>query len=320
MKTKTLILGAAGFIGTNMTKRLLCEGKSLILFDRKEAVYQEIIRHAESEQKCRFVKGSFTHMKKEDWLELIPDFEEVETVYHLISTTCPTNSNRDVKQELEDNVISTIHLLDACVVAGVPKIVFLSSGGTVYGKEHRGLCKEIDETFPITVYGMQKLFIEKTLYLYKQMYGIDYRIIRLANPYGPYQNPNGVQGAVTTFLWRALHDEKITVYGDGSVVRDYIYIDDAVEGILKIANGNGGNVLYNLGSGKGHSLIDVIECLKTVLDKKLSVEFKEGRAADVPVNVLDISRFEQDFGKFTYLSLEEGIKRLLEFYLENKQR
>lgn len=320
MKTKTLILGAAGFIGTNMTKRLLCEGKSLILFDREEAVYQEIIQRAESEEKCRLVKGSFTHMKKEDWLELIPDFEDVETVYHLVSTTCPTNSNRDVKQELEENVISTIHLLDACVAAGVPKIVFLSSGGTVYGKDHRGLCKEADEAFPITVYGMQKLFIEKTLYLYKQMYGIDYRIIRLANPYGPYQNPNGVQGAVTTFLWRALHDEKITVYGDGSVVRDYIYIDDAVEGILKIANGNGGNVLYNLGSGKGHSLIDVIECLKKVLDKELLVEFKEGRAVDVPVNVLDISRFEQDFGKFTYLSLEEGIKCLLEFYRENEQR
>lgn len=314
MRNKTLILGAAGFIGTNIAIRLLSEGKCLILFDREGAVYPETIQHAESEQKCRMVEASFTDMQKEDWMTLIPELAEVECVYHLVSTTCPTNSNQDVERELEENVISTIRLLDACVSAHIPKIVFLSSGGTVYGKEHRGLCKEADEAFPITVYGMQKLFIEKTLYLYKQMYGLDYRIVRLANPYGPYQKPNGVQGAVTTFLWRALHNEKITVYGDGSVVRDYIYIDDAVEGILKIVNGKGENVLYNLGSGKGHSLTDVIQCLTKVLEKELDVEFKEGRAVDVPVNVLDISRFERDFGELAPISLEEGIKKLLYFY------
>lgn len=316
MKTKTLILGAAGFIGTNIALRLLQEDKSLILFDREEAVYPEQIQRAESEQKCRLVKASFTEMQKDEWLNLIPELDEVETVYHLISTTCPTNSNQNVERELEENVISTVRLLDACVSAKVSKVVFLSSGGTVYGKEHRGLCKEDDDAFPITAYGMQKLFIEKMLYLYKQMYGLDYRIIRLANPYGPYQKPNGVQGAVTTFLWRAIHNEKITVYGDGSVVRDYIYIDDAVEGILKIVRENGKNVLYNLGSGKGYSLIDVIECLSKVLDKELPVEFIEGRAVDVPVNILDISRFEQDLGKFEPISLEEGIQRLLRFYCE----
>ena len=318
MKTKTLILGAAGFIGTNIVLRLLREDKSLILFDREEAVYPEKIECAKCEQKCRLVKASFTDMQKDDWLNLIPELDEVETVYHLISTTCPTNSNRDVERELQENVISTVRLLDACVAAQVPKVVFLSSGGTVYGKEHTGLCKEGDEAFPITVYGVQKLFVEKILYLYKQMYGLDYKIIRLANPYGPYQKPNGVQGAVTTFLWRALHNESITVYGDGSVVRDYIFIEDAIEGILKIVNGKGNHVLYNLGSGKGYSLLDVINCLSKILGKEPLVEFKEGRAVDVPVNVLDISRFEQDFGKFTPMSLEEGMQRLLDFYRETE--
>ncbi|MBD5478457.1 MAG: NAD-dependent epimerase/dehydratase family protein [Lachnospiraceae bacterium] len=314
MRDKILILGAAGFIGTNLTLRLCREQKKLVLFEQKGAQYQEIVLGSAKAGNIEFAEGAFTEYKSGDWLEQLPCLKEIDTVYHLISTTCPTNSNRNMAVEMEENLIATIRFLDACVSAGIPKVVFLSSGGTVYGKKHTGLCREEEEAFPITVYGMQKLSIEKALYLYRQMYGMDYRIIRLANPYGPYQKPNGIQGAVTTFTWRAIHKEPIQVYGDGSVVRDYIYIDDAIDGIVRIAECQGKHRLYNLGSGRGHSIKEVIEMIAEVLGELPKVRYQAGRPVDVPVNVLDISRFEQDFGKLKAIELKEGICRLVEFY------
>ena len=313
---KTLILGAAGFIGTNLSRRLLEKGKRLLLFDRPGVSFAPFLQRAQEDKAAQILSGSFSSLAKEKMEEEIRALRlsEAETVYHLISTTCPSNSNRDVAGEMEENLIATIRFLDACAKAGVKKVVFLSSGGTVYGREHTGICREEEEAFPITSYGVQKLAIEKILYLYREMYGLDYRIVRLSNPYGPWQRPNGVQGAVTTFTYRALTGTPIEVYGDGSVVRDYIYIDDAVRGILNIAEGQGRSRLYNLGCGEGNTLLDVIEAIEEVLGKKPEVRFLPGRPVDVPVNVLDVSRYEADFGPLSPLPLAEGIRRLAEFY------
>lgn len=307
-KNRILILGASGFIGTNLTLRLLSEQNRLTLFDRPGALYPDAIRQAAAAGRVRFYEGDFART------DLSAALAETETVYHLISTTCPANSNRDVAMEMEENLIATIRFLDACVAADVKKVVFLSSGGTVYGKHHTGICREQEEAFPITSYGVQKLAIEKMLYLYHEMHGLDYRIVRLSNPYGPYQRPDGVQGVVTTFTWRAIQGLPILVYGDGSVVRDYIYIDDAVEGILRIAKRDSGHRLYNLGRGEGRSVRDVIAAIGEVLGKEPEVTYLPGRPVDVPVNVLDISRFRQDFGPFDPICLTEGIRRLTEFY------
>lgn len=328
-KNRILILGAAGFIGTNLTLRLLAEGQRLILFDRPGAAYPAAVREAAGAggqaEGCRaqtgaapsgracFVSGLLAQAGDGSCLETAL-LEEVDTVYHLVSTTCPTNSNRNVAAEMEDNLIATIRFLDRCAAAGVKKVVFLSSGGTVYGKHHTGVCREEDEAFPITSYGVQKLSIEKMLYLYWEMYGLDYRIVRLSNPYGPYQRPDGVQGVVTTFTYRALSGLPIEVYGDGSVVRDYIYIDDAVEGILRIARRPGRHRLYNLGRGEGRRVLDVIGAIREVLGREPEVKWLPGRPVDVPVNVLDIRRFREDFGPFSPLSLQEGIRRLTAFY------
>lgn len=313
---KTLILGAAGFIGTNLSRRLLEKGKRLLLFDRPGVSFAPFLQRAQEDKAAQILSGSFSSLAKEKTEEEIRALRlsEAETVYHLISTTCPSNSNRDVAGEMEENLIATIRFLDACAKAGVKKVVFLSSGGTVYGREHTGICREEEEAFPITSYGVQKLAIEKILYLYREMYGLDYRIVRLSNPYGPWQRPNGVQGAVTTFTYRALTGTPIEVYGDGSVVRDYIYIDDAVRGILNIAEEQGRSRLYNLGCGEGNTLLDVIEAIEEVLGKKPEVRFLPGRPVDVPVNVLDVSRYEADFGPLSPLPLAEGIRRLAEFY------
>ena len=239
---KILLLGAAGFIGTNLTIELAKNAENEItLVDRCRDFFNPIVNI--NLKNIRIVESGLT---------VDMDFDSIlknqEVVYHLVSTTVPTTSNQHISQELVSN------LFEACIRCGVKKVVFISSGGTVYGKEVDCPLKEKTATNPISSYGVQKVTIEKLLYLYRYMYGLDYRIIRLANPYGPYQRPNGVLGAVTTFTYKALKGDEITVYGDGSVVRDFIYIDDAIRAIMKIAKGENKHRTLILVVGMGQVL------------------------------------------------------------------
>lgn len=302
-----MILGAAGFIGTNLTLVLVKDKQNNItLFDREQADFSYIERFDFSN--IKIIRGNF---------DLNCDFEKLisnqDIIYHLVSTTYPSNSNQQIAEEMKANVIVTINLLDSCVKKDIKKVIFISSGGTVYGIEKNMPLQEDSPTYPISSYGIQKITIEKLLYLYHYLYGLDYRVVRLANPYGPYQKPNGVLGAVTTFIYKALMGHTIQIYGDGSVIRDYIYIGDAIRGIINIAKGTGKYKVFNLGCGRGYNLKEVIETIEKTLDINVSVEYLAARKVDVPVNVLDITHYEENFGKLDPCSLEEGIKKTAEF-------
>lgn len=308
---KIAILGAAGFIGTNLAIRLSAARDNVItLIDKKEEFFFKI-------KDLHLPNVCF----KTSSLDLTMDFSILkgeDVVYHLVSTNIPTTSNQHITQDLQTNVLFSSNLFEACVKYGVKKVVFISSGGTVYGMEAKCPLPEDTPTNPISSYGVQKITIEKLLYLYNYMYGLDYRIIRLANPYGPYQRPNGILGAVSTFTYKALRKEKIIVYGDGSVVRDFIYIDDAINAMINIVDGENKNRLFNLGSGYGTSVNEVLFSIENVLKCKLDIEYKEGRAVDVPVNYLDISRYEKYYGKLNPISIDEGVRKTAEFMKGNR--
>lgn len=303
-----LLFGAAGFIGTNLALKLReVPDTRLTLVD----VNKNYFSPALSAENITI---------KESPIGLDTDFaalfEGQDVVYHLVSTTVPTTSNQQIADELSANVVMTAKLLDGCVKSGVKKIVFISSGGTVYGKQTACPLSEETPTNPISAYGVQKVTIEKLLYLYHYMHNLDYRVIRLANPYGPYQRPNGILGAVTTFTYKALRGEEIPVFGDGSVVRDFIYIDDAVRAIINIATGDTAHKTFNLGSGYGTSIRQVLTAIENALGLKLNINWLPGRPVDVPVNYLDISRYEAAFGPLSPLSLEEGILKTAAFMKE----
>lgn len=303
---KVILFGAAGFIGTNLAIKLAGDLKNEITLvdERKEFFY--LINTLGLN--VNIIESNFTEDTNFDSILVGQDI-----VYHLVSTTVPTTSNQHIADELKANVIATSYMLDACVRVGIKKVVFISSGGTVYGNE--GVCplKEDMATNPISSYGIQKVTIEKLLYLYRYLYGLDYRIIRLSNPYGPYQRPNGVLGAITTFTYKALMNEEIVVFGDGSIVRDFIYIDDAIRGILNIVKGENKYRIFNLGCGYGTSIKEVLEIIHAVLDCEMNISYRSGRKVDVPVNYLDISRYERAYGKLEPISLQEGISRTAEF-------
>lgn len=306
-----MILGASGFIGTNLTLQL---AKNL---NNRITLVGRNINHFHDIQKFAFSNVII----KQSLLDIDTNFDVLiqgqDVLYHLISTTIPTTSNQHISQELQANIILSSNLFEACVRCSVKKVIFISSGGTVYGKESNYPLSEYTPTNPISSYGVQKVTIEKLLYLYHYMYGLDYRIIRLANPYGPYQRPNGMLGAVTTFTYKALKGEEITVYGDGSVVRDFIYIDDTIRGILNIVNGKNKHHIFNLGCGYGTSIKEVLDTIQNVLGLEINIIYKDSRKVDVPINYLDITRYEKYFGNLNPLSLSEGIKKTAKFMKEN---
>lgn len=304
---KIILLGAAGFIGTNLVIRLTKDkGNQITAVDCNRSYFKTL--EDMNLQNLDVVQSDLTI--DTDYEKLV---ENQDIVYHLISTTVPTTSNQYIAEELKGNVILSANLFEACIRQGVKKVVFISSGGTVYGKESQCPLNEKTPTNPITSYGVQKVTIEKLLYLYNYMYGLDYRIIRLTNPYGPYQRPNGVLGAITTFTYKALRGEKIQVYGDGSVVRDFLYIDDAVKGIQKIVNGNDHHHTFNLGCGYGTSIKQVLETIENVLDIEIKIKYTDARKVDVPVNYLDIKRFETAYGSLNPITLEDGILKTAKF-------
>lgn len=297
---KIVILGAAGFIGTNLALKL-AENKEndLLIVDEKMEYFDKSLQ-ADNVKKITICFSNLS--------EYAPLFQKADIVYHLISTNNPTSSNLNIGNEITDNISITLAILEGCIRNNVKKLVFLSSGGTVYGKVEDFPIKEDHVTNPITTYGVQKLTIEKLLYLYNYVYGLDYSIIRLSNPYGPHQRPNGRLGAVTTFTYKALKGEELVVYGDGSVVRDYIYIDDAVRGIIKITMSNSRERIFNLGSGIGISINELLTVIRRVLDTDFSVRYIEKRSVDVPINYLDVSKYENIFGKANLISIEEGVR------------
>lgn len=304
---KIAILGAAGFIGTNLALRLVKEESNQLLLVDKKIEYFEKSPVANKEN-VKVLESEFG--MGTDFSDML---QGVDVAYHLFSTINPASSNCDIGKELQENVSVTINILDACVKNNVKMIVFLSSGGTVYGEQECPV-KEEAETNPINTYGIQKLSIEKVIYLYNYLYELDYRIIRLANPYGPYQRPDGKLGAVTTFSYKAVKKEKIYVYGDGMTVRDYIYIDDAIEAVINICTKESRYKVYNVGSGVGHSLLEVLEIIEKVTNNKLDICFTQKRQADLQVNYLDVSRYEKEFGKLSKVPLLEGISKTVNFF------
>lgn len=298
---KSLIIGGNGFIGTNLVPALLANGHSVRVFDRYPS------RFKEPQPGVEYVVGDFGNHG-----EVHEIVQGVDFVFHLAYTTLPHTSNEDPVYDIRSNVVDTVQLLQECRSNKVSKVIFVSSGGTVYGVPQTTPIKEEHPTEPICSYGITKLAIEKYLHLFNRLYGLDYVAARLSNPYGEQQNPNAKQGAVTVFLGNLASGRPITIWGDGEVVRDYIYIGDAVDALVKAANYQPGPQdprVFNVGAGEGYSLNQLIDAMRQVCDTSVDVKYTPGRPEDVPANVLDISKARQWLNWEPKVGLHEGLSR-----------
>ena len=289
---KYLILGGKGFIGSHLVKALIKDGHSVRVFDRNAS---------ESEETSENITGDFT-----DIFAIAEALTGIDVVYHLISTTVPSTSNLDMVNDIETNLVSTLRLLETMVSVGVNKIVFLSSGGTVYGNPRVNPIPETHPLNPICSYGIVKVAIEKYLFLFSQLHGLEYNILRVSNPYGANQQHYGVQGVIPTFLLKALRNEPITIWGDGTIERDYIYINDLVCASVK-AGEKMFNDVFNVGSGVLTSINEIINTIEQVSNQKLELNKLPQRNFDVQSISLDCLHAKTKFDWAPTCGLNEGI-------------
>ena len=298
---KIVIFGGGGFIGSTIADRLLLDGHELRIFERpRVAPYRKF---AESER-VEWITGdlSSTHDVSDAVIGM-------DVVMHLVSTTLPKSSNDDPIYDVQSNVVATLQMLNAMVAHNVGKIVFISSGGTVYGTPTYLPIDEKHPTNPLVSYGITKLTIEKYLQMYSHLHGIRAITLRVANPYGERQRIETAQGAVGVFLHHALKGLPIEIWGDGSVTRDYIHISDVAEAFVRALEYSGEKSCFNISSGAGTSLNELIGLLENMLCRPVDVRYLPGRLFDVPVSVLcnDLARAE--LGWSPSISMEEGIAR-----------
>ncbi|AYO81800.1 NAD-dependent epimerase/dehydratase family protein [Methylobacterium brachiatum] len=300
---RCLVLGGAGFLGLNLCNRLAQAGAEVTCFSRSHPQAEVLDRRVAR------VTGQFA-----DRLGIANAVERQDFVFHLIAGSIPESSNRDPSAELAAAPIATLHLLEICRSARIRKVVFASSGGAIYGIPRAVPIPEQAPTDPISAYGISKLMIEKSLHLYRHLHGIDYQILRIANPYGRFQLGNRHQGLIGSTIHRVLADLPLEVWGTGEIVRDFLHIDDVSDAFLAALGYDGPHKVMNVGSGTGLSVNQIIAELERAFGReRLPCLYKPSRAADVPANVLDTTLIRSELGWQPRVGLREGLTSTIDW-------
>lgn len=300
---RCLVLGGSGFIGSHLVELLVEEGFQVRVFGRGA-----IPKPLGGSSRVEFSAGDFRDVQT-----LAKAVRGCDFVYHLVATTVPASSNRDMVLDLESNLISSLRLLEICARGGVQQVLFSSSGGTIYGRTDNVPILESHSTEPRSSYGVVKLAIEKYLELFRTQHGLDYTVLRISNCYGPRLPTKGEQGAVGAFLDRLRRGEPITLWGDGSVTRDYVFVSDVARAFRAALGQKSPFRVFNIGTSVGTSLLALVEMMERATGCRAHIVKQQARDIDVPVNILDATRAREYLSWEATTSLEEGLVKTWEW-------
>lgn len=305
---RVVILGAGGFIGINLANALAAEDYEVICFDRFQCAHWP--------QKAKSITGEFANLPPE-LLTVLDD----ATVYHLVSSCRPSQTTETAADEVVADVAATLRYLEHTRTRNI-RWVFVSSGGTVYGPNVPCPTTEDAPTNPICSYGLVKLTLEKYFAIYKKLHGTDFVVARVSNPYGPWQDPLRGQGVIAALIYKALTGQTVEIWGDGENVRDYLFIDDAVRGLIELARYGISGSIYNLSSGEGASINELIKVLGHAIGIQPNINYIAARISDVRRSILDSKKLRNLTGWQPKTRLEDGFKETAAWishqYLENK--
>jgi len=236
-----------------------------------------------------------------------------DSVFHLIGGSTPRDSNLSPTADIAQTVVSTVDFI-ARIASRARRLVFISSGGTVYGIQ-AGILTENAPTQPTSAYGINKRMVEMYLDLYRHLQGLDYCVLRVANPFGPKQLNRHQQGVIGAFMRAAVENAPVAVWGDGSIERDFIYIDDVIDAIMAAErNPNLSSRIYNIGSGRCRSILEIIATIERLGRVSLRKTFTPGRIEDVPSVRLDISLAARELGWQPRCDWQDAMEQTFAWY------
>lgn len=308
---RVVVLGGLGFIGSHITRALVRQGYDVRVFgkaDSSRALIWDISNQIE------ITEGDITQAD-----QVLRAIADADVLIHLVHTTRPASSMIDPFHDVCSNVASQTNWLKRLSVTNLKKIIYVSSGGTIYGIPQSPLVNENHPTDPICSYGITKLAIEKYISMYSRTYGINYCMIRPGNIYGNGSRINSGQGIIGVLSSKALRGEQLEIWGTGENLRDYLHVDDLVSAVLKLMNYEGAHKVFNVSSGTGHSILDIVDRIGRHFGKPMSIVWKPSREFDVPVNVLDSSRLCIETGWQPRINLDSGIARTIKWLKESQE-
>ena len=292
---RCLVTGADGFLGRALCEAAIRHGALVSGFGR---------RSADSPLNIDWHAGAFSEEGA-----LAAALENQDIVFHLLGSSTPASALHPSASVLNDDVKLTVGMLD--LLRGRPEVmvVFASSGGTIYGISGNEAVREDHSLLPIATYGTNKLIVEHYMRTHRHKYGRRYCSLRIANAYGPGQTSTRGQGFVAAAIRATLQGSVLEVWGDGSAVRDYVYVDDVVRAFLSAALYEGELATFNVGSGCGRSLNEVLDDVAVAFGRRCEVVYRPGRTIDVPWNVLDVGLIHDEMGWRPMMDWRYGLRR-----------
>ena len=309
MQQTCLVLGANGFIGSHIVDQLASLGYKVIAFDRfssepQYSPHQNIVQ----------VKGDIFSAA-----DVAASLVSVDYFFHCFSATTPYSADLDPYTDITGNILNSARIFELCGEAKVKKVIFISSGGAIYGSTGEAkVATEDDAPLPSSPYGISKLATELYLAYFAKKFSYDHITYRLSNPYGPRQVIKHNQGVIPRFIQAIEAGETITMYGDGSSSRDYIYIGDVANIVADtFAKPNKHNI-YNLGSGQQLSLIEIVTAIESTCSKHASVKHVPEPSSFVRRAQINVERLEYELGGVATTSFSKGISEAYNWLSESK--
>jgi UDP-glucose 4-epimerase len=310
---RTLVTGAAGFIGSTLVDRLLADGHSVVGVDDLSSGNSVNLGPAERNDAFEFVKADIVDA---DLLDLLGDVRP-EVIFHLAAQISVKRSVDDPQLDSSVNVVGTVRLAEAARQTGVRKVVHTSSGGSIYGVPPSYPTSEDMPVDPSSPYAASKVCGEVYLNMFRNLYGLDCSHIAPANVYGPRQDPHGEAGVVAIFSKSLLAGRPTKIFGDGTDTRDYVFVDDVVDGFVRAGGEVGGGQRFNVGTGIETSTRELHTAIAAAAGAPDEPEFDPPRLGDLKRSRLDISRAKSVLGWAPRVPLTDGVARTVDFFRES---
>jgi UDP-glucose 4-epimerase len=305
---RILVTGGAGFIGSNVADRFVALGHEVAVFDDLSTGFREFVP-----ARARLYEGDLADPQAV--ARCVGEFRP-EIVDHHAAQIDVRHSVTDPLHDARVNILGSLGLLQACTAHGVRKLVYASTGGAIYGEGRELPATEDHPVNPEAPYGASKHAVEHYLHLWRLLHGLDYTVLRYPNVYGPRQNPHGEAGVNAIFIGRMLAGERPRIFGDGTAVRDYLYVDDVVEAnVQALARGSG--EIVNLGTGVPTSVNDIVRELRAILGFHEEAIHDAARPGEVQRIFLDAGRARRVLGWAPQVAFAEGLRRTVEWSRRN---